>query len=267
MTRTRILIAATASAALLALAATAAQGAAPAGATGATGAATPALSATLAACTTDPTQSAREAVFQAQTVAASVPGTVSMSVQFDLEERSGNAAVFAPLPRAGLGFDTWETSSPHVGIFIDKAQVTGLPAPAAFRVLVRARWFNRRHRILYQTSAISAVCTEPLLAPDLAVGRITRAAGTTPGTVQYSVEVHNAGNADAGPFGVSLTVGGIALAPVTISTLPAGGTQLAVFTGPACAAGSSVTATADPAGQVQEPADAHRTRTLACPVP
>ena len=93
---------------------------------------------------------------------------------------------------------------------------------------------------------------------------LTRAAGPSPGTELYSVVVRNDGTAAAGPFEVSLNVGGVALAPVSLPSLSADSTQLVQFTGPRCAAGSSVVATADPGNSLAEPANANRTRSFAC---
>jgi hypothetical protein len=260
-------------AALLALAAVGAQGSpAPAGAvataatgpSGATGAGAP-LTATLTACHDDALAANRYAVFASQMVAAAVPGTLTMAVEFNLEERSGVAPAFSPVD--ATGFDTWVVSQPHVGIFAYDHEVTALPAPASFRVLVRARWIGRHRRILRQTASLTPVCMEQLLAPDLAIGRIVRTPGTTPGTAQYSVEVHNLGNADAGAFQVTLEVGATVLPASTVPSLAAGATVQATFSGPSCPSGSTLTAAADPTGQVPEPADSRRTRTLTCPIP
>ena len=239
--------------------------AASTGATGATGATTaPALAATLSACHSDAVPANRYAIFASQTVAAAVPDTLVMSVDFELQERSPGASTFVAV-RAN-GFGTWVASQPRVGIFTYNHEITALPAPAAFRVLVRARWIGRHHRVLRETSAVSPVCVQPVIAPDLVVGRITRTAGTAAGTVQYTVEVHNVGVAAAGPFQVSFTVGAAALAPASIAGLAAGASAPVVFTGPACGAGTTLSASADPAGSVVEPPNPRRTRTLGCPI-
>ena len=235
------------------------------GATGVTGATTtPALTASLSACHADPVAANRYAIFASQTVSAAVPDTLVMAVDFQLEERSAGSGAF--LPVKATGFNSWVASQPRVGIFTYNHEVTALPAPAAFRVLVRARWIGRHHKVLHETSALSPVCVQPAIAPDLIVGRISRSPGAAAGTVQYSVEVHNVGTAAAGPFQVSLTVGATALAPVSISGLAAGASAPATFTGPACGAGTTLTASADSSGSIAEPANPRRTRTLGCPI-
>jgi len=280
MTRTHRLLAALVPAtvaAVFALAATGAQGAghgqapgAPAastsGATGATGATTtPELIATLSACHPDPVQSARYATFASQTVAQAVPGTIAMSVEFKLEERSATSGIFAPVKATGFG--TWVTSQPKVGIFSYSHEVTALPAPAAFRVLVKARWIGRHKRVLHESLAISPVCVQPALQPNIVIGRIVRAPAGVGGQFQYTVEVRNLGAAAAGPFQVSLEIGSTVLAPVTIAALAPGAAEPALFSGPACAAGTTLSATADSGHALAEPADPRRTATLTCPVP
>jgi hypothetical protein len=51
---------------------------------------------------------------------------------------------------------------------------------------------------------------------------------------------------------------------ITVPGLAAGATQPVTFTGPHCAAGSSLTAVADSAGAVSEPANPNRTKTFPC---
>ena len=225
----------------------------PAGSTG--------LVAKLSACHADPLTANRYAIFAAQMT--QIPGTRTMAISLLLEERGAKAPAFAVV--AAPGFGSWDVSQPSVGVFTDNHEVKGLPAPAAFRVLVRARWIDRRHHVIRHETILSPVCVQPLLTPDLSIGTpLSRAAGPAPGKLTYSVVVRNDGTAAAGPFQVSLSVGGVALAPVLVSGLSANSTQLVQFTGPRCAAGSSVVATADPASSVIEPANANRTRSFAC---
>jgi len=252
----------------LLLAASAASGSSPGlpaalGATGGSGDAGLAvpLEASLQACHTDAAQAGRYAIFASQTTAAAVRGTVLMSVEFVLEERSAGSG-FAVVPAPGFG--TWVTSQRGVGIFSDSHEVTGLPAPAAFRVLVRARWIGRGHRILRRAEALSPVCAQPLGEPDLAIGAVYRSGPQTPSTVTWNVAVRNLGSAPAGQFEVSLSVDGTALAPVTVPGLAPAASQVVQIAGPRCGAGGTLVATADPTNAIVEPADSRRTRTIAC---
>jgi CARDB protein len=218
------------------------------------------LSATLTACHTDALAANRYAIFASQMT--SVTGTVTMAVNFQLEERKGTGVAFVPVSAPGFG--VWVSSAPGVGIYTYDHEVTALPAPAAFRVSVRARWFDRHHHVIRRDALVSPVCVQPLLAPDLAIGALTRSPGAQAGTMTYSVVVRNDGSAAAGPFQVSFSVAGVALPNAAVTALAAGAKQVVEFTGPRCVAGSTLTASADPAGAVIEPADPERTKTFPC---
>ena len=258
---------------MLALAASVAQGSSPAsavaaGATGPSGATGPvvaptALAASLSACHTDAAPSSRYAIFASQTTATAVRGTLEMSVDFVLEERGGAGGGFNVVPAPGFG--AWVTSQRGIGIFTYSHEVTALPAPAAFRVLVRARWIGRGHRVLRRLEAISPVCVQPLLEPSLKVTAIYRGPAQSSTTVTWNVAIRNDGSAAAGQFDVALSVAGTALAPVTVPGLAAGAAQVVQFTGPRCTAGGTLVATADSTNALTEPADPARTRTVDCP--
>lgn len=228
------------------------------GSTGSTGAGP--LTASLSACHTDPLVANRYAIFASQMDA--VPGTLTMSVSFELLERSGSGVTFAPV--SAPGFDTWVTSQRGVGIFTYSHEVTQLPAPAAFRVLVRARWIGRRRHVLRTDQHLSPACVEPLLQPDLAVGPVAHGRTSTAGTEAWDVDIRNNGDAAAGPFQVSLAVADGTPVTAAVSGLAAGASQVVQLSAPACTAGQSVTVTADPAGAITEPPDAKRTRTVSC---
>jgi hypothetical protein len=252
--------------AMLAPGALGAQGAAvktgstgPTGSTGSTG--STGLVATVSACHTDPTQANRYAIFQSQMTA--VPGTRTMAVSFVLQVQHSRKGGFATVTVPGFG--GWVHSQPGVGIFTYNHEVTSLPAPAAFRVLVRARWFDRRHRTIRHEDIDSTACVQPLLQPDLAIGEpLARSAGSSAKTVVYGVVVRNDGTATATNFEVGLSVNGVAQPAITVPTLAANSTQLVDFTAPRCNAGTNIVATADAAGTVPEPANPTRSRTFAC---
>jgi len=232
------------------------------GATGVTGQTGPpaVLSASVTACHADPLQANRSATFSSQMT--SVPGTKTMDVNFELQEHTAAAIGFAAVSAPGFG--EWVASQPGVGIFTNYHQVTSLPAPASFRVLVRARWLDRRRRVIRREQIVSPVCVQPLETPDLAIGVLRRAPGPQAGTVLYSLQVLNTGAAGAGPFQVSLTVNGAALADASVTGLSAGAAAIVQFEGPACTAGSTLSAVADPTGAVVEPANHARSKTFPC---
>lgn len=232
------------------------------GPTGPGGVAAP-LSATVSSCHADPLQANRYAIFAAQMT--SLPGTRTMAVEFELQERDAGALQFMTVSAPGFG--TWVTSQPGVGIFTYSHEVTSLPAPAAFRVLIHARWLDRHRSAVRREVLVSPLCAEPLETADLVLARaLTRrhVAGAPAGTVVYGLEVLNSGSAAADAFAVSLTVNGTALPDASVSGLAAGATVLVQFSGPPCTAGSTLTAVADPAGTISEPANPARSRTFPC---
>jgi hypothetical protein len=240
------------------------------GATGATGASVP-LTATVTACHTDAVAANRYAIFTS--VTNWLPGTVTMEVKFQLEERTSAGAQFEPVavPPSSPGFDVWSRSKPpqpgtFTSNFTDNQEVTQLVAPASYRVLVHARWIDRHERVIHVAQALSTVCVQPLLSADLQIARVARVAGGTATTENYDVEVRNVGAAAAGPFAVSLEIGTTALTPVTVAGLAARATTVAQFSGPRCTAGDTLTAVADSANAVSEPPDAARTQSLTCPI-
>jgi hypothetical protein len=226
------------------------------------------LVATLMSCHADASPANRYAIFAAQMT--SVTGTFTMAVNFRLQERAANSVAFEAVSAPGFG--EWVGSQPGVAIYTYDHEVTALPAPAAFRVLVRARWFDRHHRVIRRGARVSPVCVQPLTAPALAIGRLTAAPGTQTGTLDYSVVVRNDGTVASGPLQVSLSVGAVALANVTVAGLAAGAKQVVQFIGPACAAGSTLTASVGLAGAlsgtaaaaVDGPANAMVTKTFPC---
>ncbi|HEX4034018.1 MAG TPA: CARDB domain-containing protein [Solirubrobacteraceae bacterium] len=231
----------------------------PSGTTGSTG--VTGLVATVSACHTDPVQANRYAIFQSQMTA--VPGTRTMAVSFVLQVEHSRKGGFATVTVPGFG--GWVRSQPGVGIFTYNHEVTSLPAPAAFRVLVKARWIDRHHHTIRHEDIDSTACVQPLLQPDLAIGEpLAHSAGPGPKTVVYSVIVRNDGTAAASNFQVGLTVNGVAQPPIAVPTLAANSTQLVDFTAPRCTAGTTIVATADVTSAVSEPANASRSRTFAC---
>jgi hypothetical protein len=232
----------------------------PTGPTGVTGTPGATLSATLTACHADPLQANRYAIFASQM--NSIPGTRTMAVDFVLQQRNSSGVTFAHVSAPGFG--AWVSSQPRVGIYTYDHEVTALPAPGAFRVLVRARWLDRHRRVIRRAQLVSPICVQPLQAPDIALGALRRVATATPGTVSYSLTVVNGGTVAAGPFQVSLTVNGAPLTSVTVPGLAAGASTVAPFSGPRCTAGSTLSAVADPAGAVTEPANAARSKTFPC---
>lgn len=232
------------------------------GPTGSTGASGPpqTLTASVTACHADPLQANRYAIFASQMTAVS--GTRTMAVEFALQERTSGASSFTNVNAPGFG--AWVSSQPGVGIYTYDHEITSLPAPASFRVLVRARWLNRHRRVIHTEELLSPVCAQPQQTPNLAIGALRRAHTAGSATEDYNVQVVNTGALAAGAFEVGLTVNGVALAEVSVPGLASDAATVVQFTGPVCTAGSTLVAVADPGGAITEPANSARTRSFAC---
>jgi hypothetical protein len=94
--------------------------------------------------------------------------------------------------------------------------VRSLLAPASYRATVRFRWLDADGQVLDQDDAVSAVCIQDDLRPDLVPRRIdVQPAAGTRASSRYGVLVRNAGATASGAFGVRLDVPGLPSATAT----------------------------------------------------
>jgi hypothetical protein len=216
----------------------------------------------LAACTTGPTPLDRSATFTGSMTAGK--GTRRMWMRFDLYERRPGSGGFRRVQAANFG--TWERSRRGVPAFVFTKRVDGLAAPAAYRVVVRFRWYGARGRIVRQASRRSAICQQLEPRPDLAVGRVSAARAPDAERVRYVVTVRNKGRGDAAvPFDVVLTVDGRPQPPQTIATLGAGGEAVVSFVAPRCEPGSQIGIAVDPGNTIDEVHEGDNVVTRPCP--
>src|SRR5580765_5878176 len=143
------------------------------------------LSARLAACQTGPSAADRSASFTASMPA--VAGTRRMAVRFDLLQRTPPGHAFVHVTVPGLG--VWQRSLPGKPGFVFTQHVQALAAPAAYRAIVRFRWYGRRGRLLRTAIRETRICREPELRPNLRAGRLTVTPATLPGAVTYRLAV------------------------------------------------------------------------------
>jgi CARDB len=218
-------------------------------------------SASVSSCQTGTVAAQRSATFSAEMEA--VPRTATMSISFDLYERSGSASRYLAISAPGFG--VWQTSNPGIGSFTANENVVALPAPATFRALVHYRWLDRRGRVIRHGELVTAACAQTSSEPDLSIVRIVRGrAGQTRTSAVYGVVIRNRGQAAVGPFEVAFSVGTTALADQQVVGLGPRSTTIVEFTGPRCGAGATLTAQVDPAGAISEPASGRRSIALPC---
>ncbi len=227
--------------------------------------ATPSLaSATLEQCVTALDSATRSATFNGQM--STVPGTRRMAMQIAVQEEAPGGSTFRTLAAAGQS--GWRRSEAGVKIYKYVRQVTNLPAPGVFRAIVLFRWIGEKGRVIKRTVRRTAVCVQPDERPKLVVDRVLASAVSgSPGLTLYRVIVRNDGHSSAGPFGVALSVGGIAQPPLSVTSLDPGARAVLEARGPTCTAGSQVDVTLDPAHQVPEAAGGGQSDTLPCPLP
>jgi CARDB len=185
-------------------------------------------------------------------------GQDRMDMRFDLYRRARGSTLFKRMAAPGLG--VWNRANAGVGRFKFRQKVENLSAAAAYRALVSFRWIGADGRVFTRAQHLTPACLEPDLRPDLRIGSIT-------GSRVYDVTVRNAGRTAARGFDVALSVNGRPVTPSqTVSLLRPGEGITLEFTGPRCTAGSSIVATADPSGQVNESNEANNALSVTCPV-
>lgn len=193
-------------------------------------------------CAPAPEAADRSATFEARM--RRERGSERMQVRFTLQVHDGVLPGWRRV--AAPGFDQWLTSDPGVSRYTYSKTVRNLAAPASYRTVVRFRWLDDGGELLGRSRATSRTCRQPDMRPDLAATRIDAVDGG------YAVTVHNAGRGAAGAFAVTLSAGAEQLAPLTVAGLGAGERLVLTFAGPACAPGTSLTATVDSGDSVDE---------------
>lgn len=213
-------------------------------------------------CTTGATPLDRFATFTGSMKAGGE--TNRMWMRFDLQERPPRARGFRRVKAAGFG--TWERSRRGVPAFIFTKRVSGLAAPASYRVVVRFRWYGAGGRLVRNAQRRSPICRQLDPRPDLVVGRVTAVRVPDPDRVRYVVTVRNRGRGDAAvPFAVMLTVGGREQGEQTIATLGAGGAAIVSFVAPRCEPGSQIAIALDRAGAIDEAREGNNDARRDCP--
>src|SRR4051794_6166010 len=106
---------------------------------------------------------AHVAMFQGQ---VSAFRKTRMQLRFTLQVSTPDAPRFRRV--AADGFDEWITA-PVVRRYTYDKTVEGLLVPASYRIVVSFRWRDARGRTVRSERAISPVCKQPDLRPDLAL--------------------------------------------------------------------------------------------------
>ncbi len=117
----------------------------------------PSVSASVGECVTAVAQADRSVTFTGQM--ETVPGAHRMAMEIVVQEHVPGEVGFHTLADAGPA--TWQRSEVGLKIYKYVRQVTGLPAPAAFRAVVQYRWLNEKGHVLRTTVRRTPACRQP----------------------------------------------------------------------------------------------------------
>ena len=188
---------------------------------------------------------AREAVFEGQVrVFRKAP---RMQMRFTLQASTPDAPLWRKVPLPG--FSGWITAPANLGKYTYDKTVQDLLAPASYRAVVNFRWRDRSGRTIRTERAISPICKQVDVRPDLVVRNVRVEDGS------YVGVVFNRGREAAGPFALDFLVDGSPAGRVEVMGL-APQTPVTVTSptpaGRRCAGETPLEAVADPRAQVDE---------------
>jgi hypothetical protein len=238
------------------------QGSGEAGTPGAPVSQTPTVSATVEQCLTAVDSAGRSATFSGQMVA--VAGTIRMTMRIDVQERAAGETLFHTLDAPGLG--VWRRSAAGVKIYKYLKQVTNLPAPAAFRAVVRFRWLDDQGHTLKHAERRTPVCEQFDARAKLVVGSVRASPLGGSAQANYQITLRNEGHSATGAFGVLLNVGGMSGPLASVPSLLSGTRTVLSIQAPRCTPGSTIEVQVDPSHQVPEATGGGLTDTLPCPL-
>lgn len=227
----------------------------------ASAAAKPRAAAAVTECRSALVQAERAMVVQGRM--ASVRGTARMQIRFDLQARVPGRPRWTTL--AAPGFATWYSSEGAPGRFVFSKRVENLTAPSTFRMVVRFRWLDADGRRIAVARRVSRGCRQADLRPDLEPRRVTVATGPTPEERLYVVPVRNSGRSAAGPFSVTLTIGGVAQPAEAVTGLEPGEVRELQIVAPACRPGAVIGVRVDADSTVDESDEADDELLRSCP--
>ncbi len=113
-------------------------------------------------CETGAAGDDRVAVFRGSMPAS--PPALRLAMNFALQERLPGATEFAAVDVKNFGVWQKSTARRASGYVVDK-RVEGLVPGAAYRVVVRFRWYARGGKVLRSAKRTSAMCKQPAAHP------------------------------------------------------------------------------------------------------
>lgn len=217
----------------------------------------PPLRATVESCETSPLEAERVATFVGSMPARA--GANRMHIRFDLERRRPGDRHWRRLKAPGFG--TWERSAANVAGFVFRKRVIGLPVPASYRTWVRFRWIAADGTTVRAAQARTLACTQPDLRPNLVPGALTAIVDAQPGLAVYTLAVRNTGRSAASGFNVRVGTGVAEFGP-----LDPGEQRSIAMIALACAPGTTIVASVDEDGRVDESSERANSTRRHCPL-
>jgi hypothetical protein len=220
-------------------------------------------SARVTACAADPATSEYSATFTG--TMRRYRHAAGLEMRFALYTRSAAVPHWTHAASVG-GFDNWIAANAGVTKYISDKSVHPLAPGASYRALIHYRWRNAKGKIVARATHLTPLCHAPDRRANLKVKKITARPADATGMRTYVVKVLNNGGTSAPVFMTGLAVNN-AVQPDRSSgaELAPGASTLVSFAAPACAPGSTVTATADTGGAVDERDESDNALSVACP--
>jgi hypothetical protein len=191
-----------------------------------------------------------------------IPGASRLQMRFTVERRESGGGDWERVLAPNL--DTWVSSQAGRSRYVYTKHLEGLQLGIEHRVVVRFRWRTGGGITVRTRARRSKACSVPDPRPDLVPLSVKTLPGSTPDLRRYVVLVANRGRTDAPASAVALEVGDEPLIDQDAPAIDAGDRASVTFEGPACRAGSSLVATVDATGLVQEAHEADDVLAVAC---
>jgi hypothetical protein len=197
----------------------------------------------------------RAAEFEARM--GKVDEAVRLKLRFTLQARKPGKKTFHRVPAPG--FSSWSTADPGTSRYVFTRRVEGLVGPARYRAMVRFKWLDAHGKTVVSARRYSKACRQPDHRANLKVKALSHE-----GKRRYVALVVNNGRSPSGAFDLQVAVGDALLPAVTVDNLDPGEQRLVTVFGPQCAAGTAITATADPLDLVDERSETDNAFTTTC---
>jgi hypothetical protein len=184
----------------------------------------------VAECKTGRTPESRLATFEGRMRGGKE--VVRMAMRFELLERTPGAVTPQQVPAPQLS--PWRKSRLGVKHFSYAQTIKGLSSGVTYSVKVQFRYYNVKGKVIRREERESGTCVQDGDLPNLVLGGVRFAPGSTEKTAVYTVTVGNTGEGDAKSVPVSLIADGALVDTRTVDLLKAGEFTTLKFTGPHC---------------------------------